>query len=100
MFDYRVEAGNPARLGVTRNGKDINFAVVVRDRKDCCLLLYKKGTEEIAAKLSFTEEMRFGDICTMQIRRLPVNEYEYNYLIDGEVTPDPYARVICGREKW
>ena len=40
MFDYRVEAGNPARLGVTRNGKDINFAEVVRDRKDCCLLLY------------------------------------------------------------
>ena len=100
MFDYRIGAGNPARLGVTRNGKDINFAVVVRDRKDCCLLLYKKGTEEIAAELSFTEEMRFGDICAMQIGRFPVNEYEYNYRIDGEVTPDPYAGVICGKEEW
>ena len=32
MFDYRIEAGNPVKLGVTKNGKDINFAVVVRER--------------------------------------------------------------------
>lgn len=31
MVDYCVEAGSPARLGVTKNGKDLNFAVVVRD---------------------------------------------------------------------
>ena len=43
MFDYRIGAGNPAYLGVTRIGKDINFAVVVRDERDCRLLLYKKG---------------------------------------------------------
>lgn len=100
MFDYRIEAGNPAHQGVTKNGKNINFAVVVHDRKDCRLLLYKKGTEEVAAELPFTEKMRFGDICAMQISRFPVDEYEYNYLVDGEVTPDPCARVICGREKW
>ena len=31
MLDYRIRAGEPAFLGVTRHGKDINFAVVVRD---------------------------------------------------------------------
>lgn len=100
MFDYRTEAGIPARLGVTKNGKGINFAVVVQDRKECRLLLYKKGTEEIAAELLFTEEMQFGDIYAMQINSLPLHEYEYNYQVDAEVIPDPYAGLICGRETW
>lgn len=100
MMDYRMEAGNPARLGVTKNGKDINFAVVVRDGKECSLLLYKKGSEEIAGELLFTEGMRFGDIYAMKIRQFPVDEYEYNYRIDGTVTTDPYAMGISGREVW
>ena len=86
MFDYRMEAGNPARLGVTKNGKDINFAVVVRDGKDCSLLLYKKGQQKIAAELPFTEKMRFGDIYALQIENFPVKEYEYNYRIDYDAS--------------
>lgn len=100
MTDYRIEAGKPVCLGVTKFGKDINFAVVVRDGKSCSLILYKKGSQEIAAEIPFTEEMQFGDIYAMQIRQFPVNEYEYNYRIDGNVTVDPYAGVISGREKW
>lgn len=100
MFDYRIEAGNPAYLGVTRTGKDINFAVVVRDRKDCSLLLYRKDTKEIAAKIPFTEEMRFGDIYAMQIEQFPVREYEYNYWIDDTVVVDSYATSLRGREIW
>lgn len=100
MLDYRIEAGTPARLGVTKLGKDINFAVAVRDGKACSLILYPKGSKEIAAELPFTEEMQFGDIYAMQIRQFPINEYEYNYRIDGAVTLDPYAKAVRGREVW
>lgn len=100
MLDYRIEAGKPACLGVTKYGKDINFAVVVRDGKACSLILYPKGSQEIAAEIPFTEEMQFGDIYAMQICQFPVNEFEYNYRIDGTVTLDPYARIVRGREKW
>lgn len=100
MWDDRVTAGTPARLGVTRNGKDINFAVVVRDGRDCSLLLYEKGSRETTAELPFTEEMRFGDIYAMQISGLHGKEYEYNYQIDGQVVQDPYAVRIHGREVW
>ncbi len=100
MFDYRIEAGNPVKLGVTKNGKDINFAVVVRDGKDCSLLLYRKGSVQIEAELPFREEMQFGDIYAMQINGLPVKDYEYNYQIDGKVVQDPYAMCIRGREVW
>lgn len=100
MLDYRIRAGEPAFLGVTRHGKDINFAVVVRDGKTCSLILYPKGSQEIAAEIPFTEEMQFGDIYAMQIHQLPIDEYEYNYRIDKTVTLDPYARAVRGREIW
>ncbi len=100
MVDYCVEAGSPARLGVTKNGKDLNFAVVVRDGKNCSLLLYEKGSEKTAQKFPFTEQMRFGDIYAMQISGLHGQEWEYNYEIDGEIVLDPYAVRISGREEW
>lgn len=100
MYEYRIKTGTPAKLGVTRNGKDINFVVVVRDRKECSLILYRKGSEEIAAEFPFTEEMRFGDLCAMEVGNLPIKEYEYNYRIDGEIVQDPYAARLAGRETW
>lgn len=100
MFEYRIRAGRPTRLGVTKTGKDINFAVAVWDGKECSLILYPKGSEEIAAELPFTEEMRFGDVYAMQLHQFPMNEYEYNYRIDGVVTLDPYAKYVSGREQW
>jgi glycogen operon protein len=100
MFDYRIRAGHPEQLGVTGNGRDINFAVVVPDGKTCSLLLYRKGMNEPAFELPFTEEMQFGDVYAMEILKFPIKEYEYNYRINGEVVPDPYARQIRGREIW
>lgn len=100
MFDYRIRIGNPERLGVTRTGRDINFAVAVKDGKECSLLLYPKGSEEPKEELSFTDEMRFGDVCAMKICGFPMEEYEYNYRIDGKETIDPYAGYVRGREQW
>ncbi len=100
MFDYRIMAGRPTRLGVTRAGRDINFAVAVWDGKACSLLLYPKGSSEVCAEIPFTEEMQFGDVYAMQISQLPMDEYEYNYRIDGVVVQDPYAKYISGRGVW
>lgn len=100
MLDYRIRAGRTDRLGVTKNGKDINFAVTVQDGRKCSLLLYRKGSADVAAELPFTEEMQFGDIYAMEICHFPVQEYEYNYRIDDKVVQDPYASWIVGREAW
>ncbi len=100
MFGYQVEAGSPERLGVTREGKDINFAVTVRDGGACSLLLYPRGENEPEAELEFTKDMQYGDLYAMKIRRFPIDQYEYNYRIDGTVVQDPYARSIAGREVW
>lgn len=100
MFDYCIKAGKPTHLGVTKIGKDINFAVAVQDQQTCSLILYKKGLDEIAAELNFTEDMQFGDVYAMQIAQFPVEEYEYQYRIDNKITLDPYARRVVGQEQW
>lgn len=99
-MEYRVRAGRPTRLGVSKIGRDINFEVAVTEEKPCSLILYPKGSSEPAMELEFTEEMQFGDIYAMEIHQFPMEDYEYNYRIDGVVTPDPYAKYISGREKW
>lgn len=65
MWKDRIRPGNPEKLGVTRAGRELNFAVAVQDGKDCSLLLYRKGMDEPELELGFTDDMRFGEICAM-----------------------------------
>lgn len=46
MWKNRIRPGNPEKLGVTRAGRELNFAVAAQDEKDCSLLLYRKGMDE------------------------------------------------------
>lgn len=99
-FTYRVEEGNSYQPGVKKTREGICFTVAVPDRKRCSLLLYKKGEKEVAASIPMGSSVRYGDLRSMLIRQFPIEEYEYNYLIDGQVVTDPYASRICGREQW
>ncbi len=99
-FEYFVKDGSPDRLGVTRQGRDVNFAVAVPDRKSCSLLLYRKGSKEVEASIPISAQTRFGDIRAIAIERFPMEKYEYNYRIDGEIVADPYAMSLAGRAAW
>ncbi len=99
-FSYYVKDGNPERLGVTKTGRDVNFAVAVPDRKSCSLLLYRKGSSEVEASIPLATRSRYGDIRAVCIEKFPAEQYEYNYRIDGEVVPDPYGACFRGGETW
>lgn len=60
------------------------------------LLLYKKGTQEIAAKIPFPEASA-GCLHTMKVKLRP-SLYEYNFMDGEKVITDPYASKIVGRE--
>ncbi|MCD8398633.1 MAG: hypothetical protein LUD12_15915 [Lachnospiraceae bacterium] len=66
---------------------------------DACpaLLLYKKGSEEVAATIAFPEPSSPGNFFSMKVK-IPADEYEYNFLDGDEVVTDPYARRLAGRE--
>ncbi|MCD8348774.1 MAG: Type II secretory pathway, pullulanase PulA and related glycosidase [Lachnospiraceae bacterium] len=63
------------------------------------LLLYKKGSEEVAAVISFPEPSAPGNFYSMKVK-LPADAYEYNFLDGDEVVTDPYARRLAGRETY
>ena len=99
-FQYSVKNGTYHGLGVQKLGDDVCFTIAVPDRKRCSLLLYKRGDQEVAASIPMGSSARYGDLRSLIIEGFPIEEYEYNYLIDGQVVTDPYALAICGREIW
>ncbi len=99
-FQYGIKEGILHCPGVRKLGKDISFTVAVPDKKRCSLLLYEKGSREVAASIPMGSSVRFGDMRSLLVEKLPAEAYEYNYLIDGQVITDPYAPALAGRELW
>lgn len=97
-INYRIKVGKPMPLGAVKTNDGINFAVMVpgREEQRCSLILYKKGTMEIATEILFTNEMKFGKVYAMCIQGVLMNEFDYNYRIGNKVITDPYASMVNG----
>ena len=95
---YKIKSGNPLQLGAVKTNDGINFALMVNDRKrkPCSVILYEKGTLKVAAEIAFSEEMWYGNICTMCIHGISLNNFDYNYRVGNKVITDPYAAIING----
>lgn len=90
--------GKPLPLGVTVTEDKVNFSMAVPDGKECSLLLYHPGKTEPCAIYQMTETV--GEVRYLALEGVGKKNYEYNYLIDGTVTVDPYVRALAGRTKW
>lgn len=102
--NLKFQNGNYEPLGVSFDGKDSNFAVLNEGNLPVWLLLYRKESTKLFAKLLFSESSRVGNILSLRILNFDIRQYTYNFLIGEEgketVYQDPYARVIYGREKF
>lgn len=90
--------GKPLPIGVTVTETKVNFSVAVPDGKKCSLLLYHPGKKEPCASYEMTECM--GEVRYLALKDIGKREYEYNYMIDGQVFVDPYVKALAGKEKW
>lgn len=97
-IDLVVKRGNYLRLGVTEEEDGINFAVAASGSHEVKLVLYKKGSPCIIKEIPFPDGQLIGDIYAMKVCGLLWSQYEYNYMSDGQIFQDPYARLIVGRE--
>ena len=96
----KVVQGAPLPLGVSRQKEALNFAVEVKEGKQCTLLLYKGGENVPMEKIPMKEEAGTGTVRCVMLSDLPAQVCEYNYEIDGKIVTDPYAKGIAGRERW
>ncbi|MDO4632341.1 MAG: hypothetical protein Q4B01_00620 [Eubacteriales bacterium] len=85
-------------FGASRESGGIRFTAEVPRGAEASLILYPKDGSKPAQEISFPQQGVVGNVRSMLIPKLAWRNYNYNYCIDGEVCPDPYARVISGRE--
>lgn len=87
-------AGFPVRPGLfDTNGamplqNGVNFTVHTNRGTSCELLLFRKGEEEPFAVLPFPEEYKIGDVYSMIVFNLDIEEFEYAYRVDGPYDPE------------
>ncbi len=86
--------GNPQPLGVRTIKGKTNFAVAVPASVPCELLLYECGAEEPVERIVLSEAACVGEVRYIALENFQEQKYEYNYLIDGKLVTDPYAKVI------
>ena len=94
----REVQGQPLPLGINISGDHVNFSVAVPEWERCWLLLYRAGEEEPKERYEMTEAI--GEVRFLALEGMDPADYEYNYMIGGEVTVDPYARGLAGRDIW
>ncbi|MBQ2426675.1 MAG: glycogen debranching enzyme [Lachnospiraceae bacterium] len=91
----------------------INFTVHTHHGTSVELLLFHRGQAKPFAVLPFPESYRIGDVYSMIVFDLDIEDLEYAYRVDGPYKPskgllfdrknillDPYAKAVAGQRIW
>ncbi|MGN0383668.1 MAG: hypothetical protein ACI4DS_05300 [Eubacterium sp.] len=98
MMNFKVVPGNPTLFGATVTKEGVNFAFAAKGK--CRLVLYKKNTLDIEAYLDFENNMKFGNVYAMEILGDCIKDYDYNFMENGLIVHDKYAKAINGRNEF
>ena len=107
---YEVRPGFYEINGATAIPGGVNFTVHSHGATSIELLLFHRSEEEPYAVLPFPENYRIGNVYSMIVFKLNIEEFEYAYRVDGPYEPekglifdkskyllDPYAKVVSGQ---
>ncbi|MDO5344909.1 MAG: hypothetical protein Q4E91_04100 [Lachnospiraceae bacterium] len=82
-------------LGAWTEKDGITFSAAAPSKEPVSLILYRKGTEEIAEEIPFPDSGYSGVVRTLKAAIAP-DKYEYNFRIGQKVVVDPAARLVTG----
>lgn len=110
---YPVRPGDFTSYGAIATPVGVNFTIHTHYGTSCELLLYHREEEEPYVVLPFPEEYKIGDVYSMLVFGLDIEDFEYAYRIDGPYDPkqgllfdrnrvllDPYAKAVAGQHIW
>lgn len=99
--------------GATAIPCGVSFTVQSCEATGCELLLFKHHQKEPYAVIPFPENYKIGNVYSMIVFGLKIDEFEYAYRIDGPYIPekgllfdkskillDPYAKAVSGQSRW
>lgn len=88
----------PEQPGVVKTGKGYQFTVCAEEGENVELLLYEKGNTEPDRVIPITEEKGVGNLRSVQISGISMEQYEYNYRTGEKIIQDPWAGCLAGAE--
>lgn len=99
--------------GATEMPTGVNFTVHSTYGTSCELLLFHLDEEEPYAVIPFPDSYKIGDVYSILVYDLKIEEFEYAYRMDGpydekkgllfdktKVLLDPYAQAVAGQQVW
>ena len=113
LSGYSVRPGFYEIFGATAIPGGVNFTVHSHGATNIELLLFRPEEAEPYAVLPFPEHYRIGNVYSMIVFKLNIEEFEYAYRVDGPYVPekglifnrnryllDPYAKAVTGQSQW
>ena len=110
---YPVSPGMFDLNGATALQNGVNFTIHTCGGTSCELLLFHPAQEDPFAVIPFPEAYKIGDVYSMIVYGLNIEDFEYAYRVDGPYCPekgllfdrtkillDPYARAVAGQRVW
>lgn len=110
---FQVRPGLYTSNGATALPGAVNFTVHSHGAVSCELLLYHRMENKPYAVIPFPEKYRIGNVYSMIVFHLDIEEFEYAYRLDGPCDPkkgllfdperpllDPYAKAVTGQSVW
>ena len=110
---FEVRPGFYDINGATAIPGGVNFTVHSKGATSVELLLFHREQDEPFAVLPFPEHYRIGNVYSMIVFKLNIQEFEYAYRVDGPYEPergliydktryllDPYAKAVTGQSGW
>lgn len=98
-MEFLVREGDYAGMGTSVQNDGVIFTFEGEKEDFCEILLVDKTTKE-QERIFVPAEYCMGSLRSVLVQGLDIKKYDYLYEVNGESRVDPYARVICGREKW
>ncbi len=110
---FQVRPGFYEINGATAIPGGVNFTVHSHGATAIELLLFRRTEQEPYAVLPFPQHYRIGNVYSMIVFKLDIEEFEYAYRVDGPYEPkkglifdrtryllDPYAKAVTGQSQW
>ncbi len=110
---YDIRPGFYEINGATAIPGGVNFTVHSHNATSMELLLFKRTEDHPYAVIPFPKHYKIGNVYSMIVFKLNIEEFEYAYRVDGPYKPekglifdrtkyllDPYAKAVTGQSKW
>lgn len=110
---YKVRPGFYEINGATAIPGGVSFTIHSNQAESCELLLFHRKETEPYAVLKYPEHYRIGNVYSMIVFGLDIEEFEYAYRFDGpydskkgilfdknKTLLDPYAKAVTGQSVW